>query len=239
MGDERRDDAVDNIAMSAGPASNVKVRLGIEWPPLVGQPAKRFSAIRGPEERTRVAAACPVGQHLDRRIEPDGDRAFVEDSAGAGIDERPAAGRDDSNLSFDQASDQAPLAVAKIGFAVALEHFGGRKTGGILDFGIAVDKGQAEPPGETPADGRFAGAHQADEDDRAVEAGCQLFHARGYTAGRKVGQKPIPLSQAREPDAASDSVPDCTDTAAGRRCIPVVEPGARSPDRAYRNRCHQ
>ena len=142
-----------------------------------------------------------------------------------GIDERPAAGRDDANFALDEPCDQAPFPVAEIGFAVALEDFGGRIAGGILDRRIAVDERQAEPPREAPADGRFAGAHQADKDDWAIEAGGQLFHARGYTAGRKVGQKPIPVAQARERDAANDPVPDCPGAAGDRRRIPACRAG--------------
>ena len=179
--------------MRSGPAPNVDMRLGVEGPALIGQPAERRSRVRGAEQRAGVAAAGAIGQHLDRGVEPDGDRALVENLAGAGVDESSAAGCDDANFSLDEPSDKAPLAVAEVGFAEALEHLGGRIAGGILDRRIAVDEGQAEPLREAPADGRFAGAHQADEDDWAVEAFGQLFHARGYTAGRKVGQKPIPI----------------------------------------------
>ena len=70
--------------------------------------------------------AGALGQHVDRRVEPDGDRALVEQLAGARIDEGAAAGGDDPDVALDQPGDQPPLAVAEIMLAIALEHFGGR-----------------------------------------------------------------------------------------------------------------
>ena len=45
-----------------------------------------------------VAARGALGEHVDRRVEPDGDRALVEQFAGARIDEGAAAGRDHPHL---------------------------------------------------------------------------------------------------------------------------------------------
>ena len=151
-------------------------------------------------KRPGVAPRRAVGEHVDRGVEPDGDRPLVEQLARARIDEHAAAGRDHPDLAVDQARDQPPLAVAEILLAVALEHFGGGEAGGVLDRRVAVDEGQAEPLGEPAADGRLAGAHQPDEDDRTVETVCQLSHAQGlYSGGQggKSGRVPI-LSTARE-----------------------------------------
>ena len=193
MGREGFDDAFDHIAVRPGPASNVDVGLGVEGSALVGEPAKRRGPIRRPEERAGVTAAGAVGQNLDRGIEPDGDRALVEDLAGARVDEGSAAGRDDTDLAFYQPGDQAALAIAEVGLAEPLEYFRGRISGSILNRRIAVDERQAEALRKAAPDGRFTRAHQSDEDDWTIETGGQLFHARGYTAGRKVGQKPIPI----------------------------------------------
>ena len=192
MGGESCDNAFHDVAVSARSASNVDVRFGVEWPALIGQPAKGCCAIGSSKERARVATPGPIGKHLDRRIEPDSDRPLVENPPGARIDKGPAARRDDASLSLDEPGDQAPFSVAKIGFAETFEDFSGRVAGGVFDLRITVDERQSEPPREAPSDGRLAGAHQADKDDWTVEAGNQLFHAQGYTAGRKVGQKPNP-----------------------------------------------
>ena len=79
--------------------------------------------------------------------------------------------------------------------AIALEQTRRLTSRRLLDRGIAIDERQAEPLGQAPADGRFAGAHQPDEDDRTIEVG-QLLHFsgtiwRGYTDSLKVGQKPF------------------------------------------------
>ena len=52
--------------------------------------------------------------------------------------------------------------------------------------GAAPAQPQASQP---PADGRFAGSHQADKDDWSVEAVGKLLHGQGYTAALEVGQK--------------------------------------------------
>ncbi len=63
---------------------------------------------------------------------------------------------------FEQAGDHAPLAVAEIGFAVALKNLldGGARGG--LDFAIRIDEGQMEAIGETASDVALARAHQPD-----------------------------------------------------------------------------
>ena len=95
-----------------------------------------------------------------------------------------AAGGDDPDLAVDEASDQPPLAVAEIVLAEALEHLGGGVAGGVLDRGVAVDERQSEPLGQAPADRGFAGAHEADENDRAVETVWSAFPRSGLYSGR-------------------------------------------------------
>ena len=83
------------------------------------------SPLRSSGRVSRRAGA--LGQHLDRSIEPDGDRALVEQLAGARIDEGAAAGGDDPDARRRPAA--RPAAARRRGnlLAVALEHFGGRR----------------------------------------------------------------------------------------------------------------
>jgi hypothetical protein len=69
---------------------------------------------------------------------------------------------------------------------------------GILDRRIAVDERQTEALGEPPADGRFAGAHDAHEDDWTVETLGEFVHGRGYTALAKLGKSPIGIAAETE-----------------------------------------
>ena len=53
----------------------------------------------------------------------------------------------------------------------------------LLDLGVGVDEGKAEPGGEPAADGRLAGAHHADEHDRrAAERACDRRAAGPFRA---------------------------------------------------------
>ena len=68
---------------------------------------------------------------------------------------------------LQQAGDDPPLAVAEVGLAVDREDVRDRHAGGRLDLVVGVAEGQAEALREAAADGALAGAHQADEHDRA------------------------------------------------------------------------
>lgn len=190
------EDRIDDVAMRAVAAFHMDVRRRVGGAALFGEPLERPLRIAVAKQRASVSPRGSVGQHIDGGIEPDGDGAIVQQVAGAGIGEGPAAGRDYPDLPVDQAGDQPPLAVAEILLAEALEDLGRRETGRILDGRVAVDEWQPEPPCQAPSDGRLAGAHQADEDDWTVEALDQMFHAWGYTAEGKLGQKPAPESPA-------------------------------------------
>ena len=48
------------------------------------------------------------------------------------------------------------------------ENFRDRHAGRAFDFVVGIDERNAEPRGETAADRRFAGAHHADQHDRAA-----------------------------------------------------------------------
>ena len=91
---------------------------------LAGEALERALGIAVPSSGAGVAPRRALGEDVDRRVEPDRDRALVEQLAGARVDEGAAAGRDDPDLAVDQPRHQPALAVAEIFLAVAFEHFG-------------------------------------------------------------------------------------------------------------------
>ena len=165
------------------------MRLLVRGAPLVQQALQSRFGIAVPELGPGVAARGPLGQYLHGSIEPDRDGSVIEKLSGARIDISASSGRDHSDSALiDEPGDEAPLAVAKIMFAVALEHLGGRKACGVLDRRVAVDELQAEPPCKTPSDSRFSHSHQSDQHDRPIEALAEFYHPGGYTAARPLGK---------------------------------------------------
>src|SRR5262245_60830513 len=121
---------------------NLGLRVAI--PPLIGQAAEDFRSIALLEQRPVVAAGGPLGQHVDRRVEPDGNRAIIEQLSRARVHECPAPCRNYAYFAFDQAGDEAPLAIPKIMFAIALEQVRRTRSRCLFDFDIAVHEWQAE-----------------------------------------------------------------------------------------------
>src|SRR5215213_9461570 len=191
---QRIDDRLDDLLVRSLSAFDVDVRLFVGMAAFLGQPLQRLLRIASPELHARVAARCPLRENIHGRIEPDCDRTFVEKLPGSRIDISAAARRDHPHLTFDQPGDEPPLAVAEILLPEAFENLRRRISGRILDRRIAVDEGNAEPLRKPPPEGRFANAHQADEDDRAVEKLAQITHLKGYTAALKVAKSPSPPS---------------------------------------------
>ena len=201
---ERLDDRLDHVPVRAVAAFHVDMRFCVGRPPLLARGA-RASALGSPLRScgAGVAARRALGEDVDRRVEPDGDRALVEKLARARVDEGAAAGCDHSDLALDQPRDQPPLAVAEILLAIALEHSAGGIAGGILDRGVAVDEWQAEPLRQPPADRRLADAHQADEDHRPVETLAEIHHLTGLYSGFRSSAKALsstPPSGGHAPD---------------------------------------
>ena len=123
-----------------------------------------------------VAPRCALGEDVDGGVKPDGDRPIVEKLASPWVHEGAPAGCDHAHIALNQACDQASLAVPEIPLAIAFENFGRRVAGGIFNRGVAVDEVEAEPLCQAPSDGRFADAHQADEDHRTVKALAEIGH---------------------------------------------------------------
>ena len=177
------DDPLDDLIVPAAAAAHADMGLGVGCAALLGEAFERALGIVVAEQRAGVAAARPLGEDIDRRVEPDGDRAAIQQFASSGIDERAPAGCDHADGTIDQARDQTTLAVAEIPLAEPLEHLGGGKASCILDCRIAVYEGQPKAFRQAAANGGLAGAHQANEDDRSIKALGQLFHEAGLYIG--------------------------------------------------------
>src|SRR5205085_5091329 len=153
------DDRFDNVLVRAFAAPHVKVGLRVSLALKPRELLERSFGIVGLEQWPGVASRCALGEYVDGSIEPYGYRTFLQQLTRARVHEYAAARGDDPNLSVDQAGNKPPLAVAVIGLPIALEHFTGGQSHGVLDGRIAVDEGQAEPLGQPPSDGRFPDAH--------------------------------------------------------------------------------
>lgn len=163
--------------------------LFIGGAPLDKESLESCLGIAIPELGAGVPARGSLRQNLDRGVEPDRDRPVIEKLSGARVDISAASGCDHSDGALvDQASDEASLAIAKIVFAIALEHLGGGKACSVLDRRITVDELQAKASRKTPANGRFSYSHQPDQHDRPIEALAEFYHSGGYTAAHPLGK---------------------------------------------------
>ena len=196
--------------MRAVAAADVDLRLGVDWR-AARRTGGRGSPARLPclQQRAIVAARGALGQHVDRGVEPDGNRALVEQFAGAWIDEGAAAGGDDPDVAIDQPRDQPALAVAEIMFAIAFEQTSAALAPAASSIATSLStNGRPRRLRQAPADGRLAGAHQADEHDRSIEMFDQLFTLSDPFGGAihracKVGQKPFSTPKPKRSHHAS------------------------------------
>ena len=100
------------------------MRFFVGRPALLRQPFERALGSSLRSCGAGVAARGALGEDVDRRVEPDGDRAVIEQLARSRVDIGAAAGRDDPDMALDQPRHQPPLAIAEIAFAKALENLG-------------------------------------------------------------------------------------------------------------------
>jgi len=170
-------------------AANVDLGFGIAVAALVRQPAENFGAVAFFEQRPVVAAAGSLRQHIDRSIEPDGNRSLVQKLASSRVHERPATRGDYPDFTLDQPGNQAPFAIAEIMLAITFEQVGRAGTRCLLNLDVAVDERKVKPPGKPTSNRRFARSHQADEHDWSVEKFGQLVHfvVKSLWAGLYIG----------------------------------------------------
>src|SRR5690606_6126929 len=167
---ERFQDAIDGLAVRAGIAHDLYRRLRIGGFALDLEPGDDLGGIAVAQQRTGVLARHAFDQGRDVAVEPDRDTLAVDQLAGVRLHEGAAAGRDDARSAVEQPCNHAPLAVAEVRFAEALEDFRDGHLRGLLDLLVGVSEGQAEQLGALAADCRLAHAHHSDEHDRPVYA---------------------------------------------------------------------
>jgi hypothetical protein len=185
---ERLDNRVDHVAVRSVAAFDVDVGFRVGRPPFVRQAFERAAWIGIAQQRPGIAARGPLGEDVDRGIEPDRNRALIEDFAGSRVDISTAAGRDHPDFAFDQAGNESSLAVTKIALAVTLVNFRRREARCVLDRRIAVNERHAQPPREAAADGRLSNSHQPHQHNRPIEALDRFTHHRDYTAAFRLGK---------------------------------------------------
>ena len=127
------DNGFDNAAMWSRTAADVDVSLRVKRLALLRQPSQGAGAVAPPKQWPGIAPPSPFRQHLDRRIQPDGDGAIIEQFASARVNKRAASRRDDAHGSVHQPRDEAALAITEVIFAIALEQLCGRCPRGLLN----------------------------------------------------------------------------------------------------------
>ena len=75
---QRLDDGLDDVAMGAVAAPHVDVRLGVRRALFLGDPFQRRLGVVGAKQGAGVAAASALRQDVDRRVQPDRDRALFK-----------------------------------------------------------------------------------------------------------------------------------------------------------------
>jgi hypothetical protein len=152
-------------------AGHGHVGLGIEGVARRHQALQHLGGIGVEEHRPVLPPRHAAQQGGEFASQPErGGAARLDRSAGRGIGEGTAAGRENQRRPGQQAGDDAALAGAEMRFAVAGEDLRDGHAGGRFDLGIRVAEGQAEPRREPLADRRLAGAGHADEHHRAHRA---------------------------------------------------------------------
>ena len=79
---ERGDDRIDDVLVRAVAALHMDMRLRVGRPALLGEALEHGLGVAVAQLGARIAARRALGQDLDRRIEPDRDRALVKQLAG-------------------------------------------------------------------------------------------------------------------------------------------------------------
>ena len=144
--------------------------------PLFREARKDVGPISFFQERSVVAPRRALGKHIGGGVKPDRNREFIEQFPSPGIDEGASAGGNDANITPDKARNETSFPIAEVMFAIALEQLCGGRSRRFLNFYVAVYERQAKPLGQATPNGRLAGAHQPDKNDRPVKKVGQLFH---------------------------------------------------------------
>ena len=112
-----------------------------------------------------AAAAEQDGFEGDLKVNEPGSGCLEEELEGTRIFYGPAAEGEDEVLPGGLAGDGPVLKLAEPGFAAGGEDLGDGLAFGRFNDGVDVDEAPAEMASEQAADGAFAGAHEAGQDD--------------------------------------------------------------------------
>jgi hypothetical protein len=165
---ERTDSDVDAAGRQddvIGVAGSRVRRIPVERVAFLEQGAKPALVLR---EGPVAAAGSPPGV-LDVDLQLHGHRALPEQPASRLARHRAAAQGDDCGVRLSQRpADGLGLQHTEGGFAPLAEDLRDRPPGLPLDLAIEVDEFAPQAVGDLAADGRLAGAHEADEGDVPV-----------------------------------------------------------------------
>jgi hypothetical protein len=133
------------------------------------------------DRASNVLEHAAVEQGGERGVEKDGEGAggLLEKEAVREVFRGSAAEGEDGVGAGQGGDESGGLETAEAGFAVVTEELGDGLSGAVLEVGIEVEEVPGEAGGEEAADGGFAGAHEAGED--------QTFKMNGDDGSRDLG----------------------------------------------------
>lgn len=158
--------------------------LGIKWLPDFQQSLDQGTRVGGAQERALLVARDAFEDRCFGRGEPDDEAEGAEQGAVLGGEDSAAAGGDDGAGAPGQRTKHGRFPEAKGGFAFIREEGGDAAASIGDDQLVGVDKLEPELSGEPAADGRFAGAHEADEDE-IVGLSAMRRMRRNHGAGKR------------------------------------------------------
>lgn len=181
--------------MRGGPAGDVDWRKRVHRIANSRELAQYGGRVLASEQWPVVSPLDPLGQRVDRCIDPDRFCAGEDQFASLGMHERPAACRNDLGPTIDQPRNHSALSVAKLFLAKTFEDFRDRHARRRLDLMIGINERDVQALGQPFAHSRFANAHHPDQHDRSgklqMDRGRVGIHAGGYTQRAVLGQKEL------------------------------------------------
>ena len=147
--------------------------------PLGGKEFECIGGFTPSKERALAIPNRPLGENLDRAVEPDRETGVEQPCAGHLVGEGAAAGGDDLRTPVEKAPDGLALDVAETCLAHFVEDPGDAHPRRSLHLLVRIGERQTEAPCEQAPDRRLAGTHQTDKGDRSVN----LISPGGHEAG--------------------------------------------------------
>lgn len=156
-----------------------EIGLLVENAPLGGQGTEGRGHFTATEQWTMIISTGSPSEYVDWHVEPDREAGVEQPCPSRWAREGAAAGGDDLRRQVQQAPDGFSLAVAEVAFAELIEDLSDAHPGRPLHFLVRVGERDAETAGEQPSDAGFAGTHQPDKGDGAVDLNSPVRHEAG------------------------------------------------------------